>query len=152
MKPLFVVLDTNVVLDWFVFHNPGVKAIARAIEQGSVRWLCSSPMRAELAHVLANARFGEAPVDCEHVLTLVNRLAHRLEPTGSLSLQRLRCSDSSDQMFIDLALSQGARWLLSRDRALLKLARKAAVSGLLIQTPEAWRPELDADADTQAER
>jgi hypothetical protein len=55
-------------------------------------------------------------------------------------------------MFIDLALSQGARWLLSRDRALLKLARKAAVSGLLIQTPEAWRPELDADADTQAER
>ena len=58
----------------------------------------------------------------------------------TLQVQRLRCTDADDQMFIDLAVSHRARWLLSRDRAVLKLARRAAKQGVLIMPPEAWVP------------
>ena len=49
-----------------------------------------------------------------------------------------RCSDPDDQIFIDLAIAQGAQLLLTRDRALLKLARKAQRHGVWVATPERW--------------
>jgi hypothetical protein len=58
---------------------------------------------------------------------------------------RLRCTDPDDQKFIDAAVAWGARWLVSRDRAVLKLRRRAAEAhGLLIVPPRAWRtPPVD---------
>ena len=50
----------------------------------------------------------------------------------------LQCSDPDDQKFLDLAHAQGAGWLLSRDRAVLKLARRAARFSLTITVPEGW--------------
>jgi predicted nucleic acid-binding protein len=50
----------------------------------------------------------------------------------------MRCTDTDDQKFIDLALAHGARWLLSRDRAVLKLGRRTRVLGLEVLTPEIW--------------
>ena len=139
MTPLRVVLDTNVVLDAFVFGNTGVQPVIRAIESGVVRWLGCAQMRAELAHVLVHARLGDRQIDAEHVLTSWDALSQPAALEPILPTLRLRCTDASDQMFIDLALAQHARWLLTRDRALLKLARKAALLGLLIQPPEAWK-------------
>ena len=49
-----------------------------------------------------------------------------------------RCTDPDDQKFIDLALHSGAQWLLSRDRAVLKLAREARQRGLAIVAPHVW--------------
>jgi predicted nucleic acid-binding protein len=51
----------------------------------------------------------------------------------------LHCRDPDDQMFLDLALAAGARWLVSRDRALLHLRRRAQSHGLAIVTPEQWQ-------------
>ncbi|MBX3622048.1 MAG: PIN domain-containing protein [Rhizobacter sp.] len=50
---------------------------------------------------------------------------------------RLRCTDPDDQKFIDLAVAN-ARWLVSRDRAVLKLARRAALFGLQVVSPDRW--------------
>ncbi len=133
-----IVLDTNVVLDWFVFANPGMHAPADAIGNGQLRWLACAEMRAELAHVLAHAHLGGRTAAVEQVLTSFDALSMRQVLPARLPLQRLRCSDDSDQMFVDLALGHGARWLLTRDRALLKLARKARPLGLHIVPPEAW--------------
>ena len=145
---LCAVLDTNVVLDWLVFANPDVRGLSLAIQAGHMRWLQCAAMRAELAHVLANARLGDRCVDAEQVLTLADRFAVAVEDPPSQSLTRLRCSDESDQIFIDLALRHQVRWLLTRDRALLRLARKVAPLGLLVQVPEAWRlPTPSASAD-----
>jgi predicted nucleic acid-binding protein len=52
-------------------------------------------------------------------------------------MARLRCTDPDDQKFIDAAIVS-AQWLISRDRAVLKLARRAAALGLRIVTPERW--------------
>ncbi len=133
-------LDTNVVLDWFVFGNPGVHPVVRAVESGSVRWLACPQMRAELAHVLNHAVLGGRRVHVEQVLTSVDQLVQIASLPEGLPIQRLRCTDADDQMFIDLAVSHRARWLLSRDRAVLKLARRAAKQGVLIMPPEAWVP------------
>lgn len=138
-KPSTAVIDTNVVLDWFVYRNPGVAPIADAIEHQRLRWLSCAEMLAELRHVLTHASLGRRAVDAEHVLTSATGLSALLPLPSTLPAVRLRCSDASDQMFVDLALEHGADWLLTRDRALLKLARKAALRGLRIATPEAWQ-------------
>jgi predicted nucleic acid-binding protein len=50
----------------------------------------------------------------------------------------LHCTDPDDQVFIDLALVAGARWLVTQDRALLRLARRAALRGVVIVPPARW--------------
>jgi uncharacterized protein len=133
-----VVLDTNVVLDWFVFGEAGVAPLAAAITGGQLRWWSCRPMLDELTHVLRQGALSQRNIDSEHVLTSVNRLHASVELAAPLPSIRLRCSDPSDQMFVDLALQCGASWLFTRDRALLKLARKAAPRGLTIAPPERW--------------
>ncbi|MCZ2292639.1 MAG: PIN domain-containing protein [Burkholderiales bacterium] len=140
------VLDTNVVLDWFVFRDPAVAPLAQAIESGRLRWLCCEPMRAELAHVLARGRIDLRGTAVEDVLTSSLRWQLPVELSTRLPETRLRCSDSSDQMFLDLALQAGATWLISRDRALLALRRKAARLGLQVGAPAHWAGEPPARA------
>ena len=73
------------------------------------------------------------------------RWCETVEPLGHASTAGLRCTDPDDQKFIDLALQTGASALLSRDRAVLKLARRAAVHGLPIESMAAWsRRQLGA--------
>jgi predicted nucleic acid-binding protein len=52
------------------------------------------------------------------------------------------CSDPADQKFLDLAYTARADWLVTRDNALLKLARRARRDGLKILTPAAACAEL----------
>lgn len=131
-------LDTNVVLDWFVFRDPATRTLAEAIERGHVVWLSCAEMRAELQLVLRHLPLGGRSFDPELVLTSWDRLSRPCRLATVLPPMRMRCSDPKDQMFIDLALAQGARWLLTHDRALLKLARRAGQQGLLIQPPKTW--------------
>lgn len=136
-----VVLDTNVVLDWLVFRDPRVAALAEAIGGGRLRWVGCAEMGAEMQHVLTRGALAHRANQSEHALTCFHRLCVCESLPAGLPASRLRCSDPSDQMFIDLALASGAGWLLSRDRALLKLARKAAALGLRIRLPDAWASE-----------
>jgi hypothetical protein len=39
-----------------------------------------------------------------------------------------------------------ARWLLSRDRAVLKLARRLRAYGVEVLTPERWNQAVEAEA------
>ena len=60
-----------------------------------------------------------------------------------------RCTDPDDQKFIDLALSLPGATLLSRDRAVLKLARRARPLGMTIVTPQAWSATLTGQGGEQ---
>ena len=136
-----VVLDTNVVLDWLVFRNPQCEPLTQAIEEGHLRWLVTEPMRDELAHVLGRGVVDAWAPNQTQLWESWRRLSKRVpspETTGD-SL-RLRCTDPDDQKFVDLALSS-AQWLISRDRAVLKLARQAQRLGLRVATPERWSAE-----------
>ena len=59
---------------------------------------------------------------------LVDRPVCRLPPN-------LICSDGDDQMFIDLAWSHRVDCLFTRDKALLRLSRRAREDGVLVLRP-----------------
>ena len=49
------------------------------------------------------------------------------------------CKDTDDQKFLELARDAGAETLITKDKALLKLAKKTRRAGLFsILPPEAW--------------
>jgi putative PIN family toxin of toxin-antitoxin system len=132
-----VVLDTNTVLDWLVFKEPSVAALAEAIEQHQIRWLACQAMRDELVRTLSYRSLAKWKPDSERVLASFDRHAklHAAPPPAPLPL---RCSDPDDQVFLELALAHRVRWLLTHDRALLKLARRARPLGLTILRPQDW--------------
>lgn len=136
-----VVLDTNVVLDWLVFRNPQCTPLVQAIESGRLRWLVTESMRAELAHVLGRGVV-DAWAPCRDSLWESWRTLSETVTPPALTGEalRLRCTDADDQKFVDLALSS-AQWLISRDRAVLKLSRRAHRLGVRVVSPERWSPE-----------
>ncbi|MEO8155857.1 MAG: PIN domain-containing protein [Rhizobacter sp.] len=135
------VLDTNVVLDWLVFGNPQCAPLVQAIEQGHLRWLVTEPMRDELAHVLGRGVVDAWRPDLDRLWESWRRLSETVKaPVTTGEALRLRCTDADDQKFVDLALSN-AQWLISRDRAVLKLARRAQRLGVRVATPERWIAE-----------
>lgn len=133
-------IDTQVVLDWLVFCDPRAAALARAVESGAVRWIATAAMRAELDAVLDRGVGAARRPDRAAIATSLARFAHPAEPAPPPA-PVLYCSDPDDQIFIDLALAAGARWLFSRDRALLRLAKHARPRGLAILEPADWQPE-----------
>jgi len=77
-----------------------------------------------------------------------SRLSGLRRSDGSASAPKLpRCRDPDDQKFLELAQACGAQWLLSRDRELLKLARRTRRGhGFDILTPQAWAQLYSAGA------
>lgn len=134
----WVVLDTNTVLDWLVFADPGVAALATAVTEGRVRWLACERMRQEFERVLDYDSLKKWKPDRERVLASFDTASYRA-CTPPAAPPSMRCTDPDDQVFVDLALSCGARWLVSHDRCLLKLARRARTRALRIVRPVDWR-------------
>jgi predicted nucleic acid-binding protein len=133
-----VVLDTNVALDWLVFGNPGVAPLVAALASGSLRRIACARMRDELAHVLGRGLARQHGCVAQQVLARWDEQVVTVPEPSLGAAARLVCSDRDDQVFIDLAQSQGARWLFTRDRALLKLARRARAFGTTVTVPERW--------------
>jgi putative PIN family toxin of toxin-antitoxin system len=134
-----VVLDTNVLLDWLVFRDASVAHLARSIERGAIRWIITAPMAAELRSALTRPELVRWQPDTACVEAALERWAVLLSaPRLDPALHCPRCSDRSDQMFIDLAVGAAARWLVTRDRALLRLARTARPLAVAIVPPQRW--------------
>lgn len=130
-----VVLDTNVVLDWLWFGDARVQPMSQAVCTGRVQWVGSDAMRAELEAVLARGHLRDRGHTPESVLAGFDRWC-RLDEPGATSA--LRCSDPDDQKFLDLALARTAAALFTRDRCVLRLARRARAFGLWVGPPEGW--------------
>lgn len=130
-----VVIDTQVLLDWLVFADARPVRWVRAVEQGALTWIACPAMRREFEHMVGHPKLAPWGPRREHALSVFDRLAlMQADPPGAAP--RLRCRDADDQVFIDLALGHRARWLLTRDKALLALARRARALGTEILQPQ----------------
>lgn len=134
--PPALVLDTNVVLDWLLFADPRVAPIVAAIEAGQLRWLSCTPMRQEFERTLGYRNLAHWQPNCERLLSIFDR--HAVMASAPATLPLLRCSDPDDQIFLDLAVGAGARWLITHDRALLRLAKRARALGVTVVPPARW--------------
>ena len=128
-----VVIDTNRVLDLWLFDDPQVARLKRAIEAGALRWLATAAMRDELARVLTYPVIGAQLLrrsrSAAQVLSAFDRWAQLVAPALAAPV---RCRDADDQMFIDLAVAWGAR-LFSKDREIITLTRPLAALGVAMQ-------------------
>jgi predicted nucleic acid-binding protein len=140
-----VVLDTNVLLDWLVFQDPSATPIATAVAAGSVSWLACAAMRAEFERILGATQLARWCPDAGRALACFDRYAS-LQPHPA-TLATLRCSDPADQVFMDLAVAHGCEWLVSHDRALHRLARRASRLGVKVIHPRDWPPNANRAAD-----
>lgn len=137
-----VVLDTNVCLDLFVFRDPRCAPLSAALQAGACEAVTREDCRAEWLAVLDYpqlaldaARRAEARAAFDACVRCLPPLA--TPPPAAARLPR--CADRDDQKFLELARDAGAAALLTRDAALLQLARRAARDGLFaIATPEDW--------------
>ena len=126
------VLDTNIVLDLWVFDEPRAEALRNSVESGSTQWLATATMREELARVLAYPQ-------------IVKRLAHRQLPASAVLAHFDRwaqlqpdapkapyvCKDADDQMFIDLAVQHTAT-LHSKDAQVLCMKKRLERCGVAL--------------------
>lgn len=137
--PPAIVIDTQVVMDWLVFRDARVQTLVAAVTSGAVRWLVAPAMRDEIRHVLGRGVAAAYAPDLRFIEGQFDAHAHPAAPPPEQPLAgRMVCRDPDDQKFIDLALAAPARWLVSRDKAVLALAKRARARGLAIVTPERW--------------
>ena len=130
------VLDTNVLLALWLFRDPVVEPLHAAFAARQLQPVRSVATDAEFAEVLARSGlFSVAPERQTRLLDAWQSMASLAEVTDAAPWM---CRDPLDQKFLDLAVSVRAGWLITRDRDLLKLARKTRRQGLLIVTPECW--------------
>lgn len=132
MNEVVLVLDTNIVLDLFVFQDARCLALQAQLDAPHTRWLATVAMRDELAHVLGYPAIlawrARRACSAEAVLARFDRYAQRADPAPPA---QHHCSDPDDQKFIDLAVQQRAV-LLSRDKAVLRLKSRLARVGVCV--------------------
>jgi hypothetical protein len=148
MPRQLIVIDSQSLFDWMVFRNPVCANWDAALSGHAWEWIFTSEMKAEFDFVAAKG-FGERwPVDVEAAAAAWSLRGRRVEPPplpGAAA--RLHCTDPDDQKFIDLAVAIRAHTLVTRDKALLRLARRALQRhGVRVCRPEVWSAELAAGA------
>lgn len=141
MRPVHprAVIDTNVLLDFWVFDDPASRPLRAAIEGGRVNALRSGDCIDELTTVLLREKF---PLANEARFALLRDWDRLATPVDRIFPAPVACSDVDDQKFLDLAYTARADWLVTKDKALLKLARRARRDSLLILAPAAACAEL----------
>ena len=127
-----IVVDTNIVLDLFVFNDAKTAPLKQALESGSHQWIATQPMRNELERVLAYPQI--VPRLAFYQLTATDVLAHfdkfaQLKPIAPKA--SVTCKDADDQKFIDLAVAHKSL-LLSKDHAVLCMAKRLLAFGVAV--------------------
>lgn len=135
-----IVLDSNVCLDLFAFRDPAAAPLLHALRGGAVAAVTDAACREEWQRILDYPKLALSARTRESCLREYDELLRPFDGAGDAGTQRLpRCADPDDQKFLELAQAAGARWLLSRDHALVVLGRRTTRAGLFdIMTPRTW--------------
>lgn len=147
MIPKRIVIDTNVCLDLFVFRDPRWTLLYQALKSRQVEAITRDDCRMEWNIVLRyphlkldNAMRMQIAAEFDALIRCDPLQANDAEP-AKLPV----CKDKDDQKFLELSRDAKADVLITKDKALLKLARKTRRDGLFaIMTPEAWTLEASA--------
>ena len=134
MTKLTIVLDTNIILDVFVFNDQAAETIRQSLAANSLNWLATQAMRDELARVLAYPkivpRLNFYALTAQSVLQKFDRHAQLVAAAPKASLT---CKDADDQKFIDLAVHHRAL-LISKDQHVLSMQKRLLAQGIQVQT------------------
>lgn len=138
--PLRLVLDTNIWLDWLVFDDPGLASLQTAVAAGDAEIVSNTPCEAELVRVLGYP-LQKWTLDATRQATCLAQyrtLVRMVDTSCAAALPR--CADPDDQKFLELAAGTQAGCLITKDRALLALARHDPPLPFHIVTPAEFAP------------
>lgn len=125
-----LVIDTNVVLDLFIYEDPATLALRGLLAEPQARWLATPGMREELRRVLLYPqvvrRMQARALSAEAVLADFDARALLVDAAPKAPYT---CKDGDDQKFVDLAVAHTAV-LLSKDKAVLSMTRRLARLGV----------------------
>ena len=140
---MHIVLDTNIWLDWLVFDDPAVMPLKAARANGVVGIAINAACLDELGRVLAYPEFELDAATRNALFTRIRNCTYRVDTRLLSPLPR--CTDPDDQKFLELARDAKAEWLITKDKALLILAKKRfAGTEFRIGTPEYWIAECES--------
>lgn len=135
MAPLKLVLDTNVVLDWLVFK----RASMQMLHEERITVVTSAAALDELQRVLTYPQLKLDEARRKEVLDAYQARATPGAVPDGFARDNLhvppefpRCKDRSDEHFLALVYHAGADALVSKDKAVLKLRKRARKLGLKI--------------------
>lgn len=116
-------------LDWLVFADPCVAPIKAAVAAGRAEICIDAACEAELERALGYDLGRKFTIDAQAqgaCLAECRRVARRIESACSEAerAQLPACRDPDDQKFMEAALAAKAHFLVTKDRALLELARR----------------------------
>ncbi|MFM8609363.1 MAG: putative toxin-antitoxin system toxin component, PIN family [Burkholderiaceae bacterium] len=124
-----LVLDTNIVLDLWVFDDAAAQPLRYALQQRHARWIATVAMRDELQRVLGYPqivpRLAHYGLQADGVLQTFDAHALIHEPAPKADVT---CKDPDDQKFIDLAVMHRAL-LLSKDALVLAMRKRLQARG-----------------------
>ena len=126
------VIDTNIVLDLWLFEDPATVPLRAALQSGRISHLATSSMRDELARVLTYPhivkRMAKAKRQAQDILNRFDEHHVAAEPAVKAPCT---CKDPDDQKFIDLAVAHAVP-LLSKDAAILCMKKRLFHSGVML--------------------
>lgn len=133
LKPETVILDTNIILDTFVFNDPAAKPLRDRLQSGNLQWIATAPMREELERVLAYPKIVKRleyyQLQADYVMGQFDRLVQTVEVAAKAPIV---CKDPDDQKFIDLAVAHKTL-VLSKDNAVLCMKKRLLALGAFAQ-------------------
>lgn len=126
------VIDTNIVLDLWLFEDPATIPLRAALQSGAISHLATGSMRDELERVLAYPhlvkRMAKSNIQAQDIL---NRFDEHLLAVEPAAKALFTCKDPDDQKFIDLAVAHAVP-LLSKDKAILCMKKRLLQSGVVL--------------------
>ena len=126
------VIDTNIVLDLWLFEDPATIPLRAALQSGAISHLATDSMRGELARVLTYPhlmkRMAKSNIQASDVLNRFDEYLLAAEPAAKAACT---CKDPDDQKFIDLAVAHAVP-LLSKDNAILCMKKRLLQSGVVL--------------------
>lgn len=130
LSPL--VLDTNIVLDLFVYEDPVSEPLRALLVDERTQWLASVEMRDELERVLGypqiQKRLSARNLPAQSVLAHFDQRSRRVPAAAKAPYT---CKDTDDQKFIDLAAAHAAI-LISKDAEVLCMAKRLSRLGVAV--------------------
>lgn len=141
-----IVLDTNTIMALWFFDDPALASLRAWIAAGHARLLTREDALEELRRVLAYRQFA-CPPERQAAIFMAYRTRADCVPPVEPAAELPRCRDADDQKFLEIAHDGQARWLLTRDKALLRAGRHRLMRDrCAVMTPEAWQKTFSATA------
>lgn len=133
------VFDTNIILDFLVYRNSTLQPLYEEIKAGRIASIASEATLYELADVLSRPQF---KLTAEEVVACLAEWRACSSITDADQESAAVCRDTDDQKFLNLAFSQKADFLVSRDKLVLKCRGKCRTLGITVLKPEDFMKKL----------